>query len=64
MTPRACPNFNHGRANAPVRFCPSCGGVVNNDLPLKNCTQAEHAKARRERNKHCVYCGEQLIADS
>jgi hypothetical protein len=22
---KKCPNFNHGRPNAPVRFCPVCG---------------------------------------
>ena len=26
---RTCPNLNHRRTDAPVRFCPTCGGVVN-----------------------------------
>gem|GEM_PF-5443841 len=30
-----CPNFNHGRPNAPVRFCSMCGEVVNNKIPAK-----------------------------
>jgi rRNA maturation protein Nop10 len=56
-----CPNFNHSRTNAPVRCCPQCGKVVNENIPIKNCTQDEHAKSRRERDKFCLYCGEQLI---
>ncbi len=56
-----CENYNHGRPNAPVRCCPSCGGVVNQNMPIKKCTQGEHAKNRRERNTFCVHCGEQLI---
>ncbi len=56
-----CQNFNHRRSNAPVRFCPTCGGVVNQSLPIKKCTQEEHAKRRRGRNKFCVDCSEQLV---
>jgi len=56
-----CLNTNHSRTNAPVRFCPMCGEVVNINIPIKNCTQDEHAKSRRDRNKYCVNCGEQLI---
>ena len=58
---KRCPNFNHRHANAPVRFCPMCGEVVNEDIPIRKCNAEEHAKRRRERNKYCVYCGEQLI---
>ena len=58
---KKCPNFNHGRPNAPVRFCPVCGKVVNQDIPIKRCTKEEHARRRRERNKYCMDCGEQLI---
>ena len=56
-----CENYNHARSNAPIRFCPTCGGVVNQSLHIKKCTQDEHATKRRERNKFCVDCGEQLI---
>jgi hypothetical protein len=56
-----CENYNHGRSNTPVRYCPSCGGVVNQNLPIKKCTQDEHAVNRRERNTFCVHCGERLI---
>ncbi len=44
-----CPNFNHGRPNAPVRFCSMCGNVVNNRIPEKECSEEKHAKSRRER---------------
>jgi hypothetical protein len=30
-----CLNFNHGRINAPVRFCPTCGGVVNENITIR-----------------------------
>ena len=56
-----CPNFNHDRDNAPVRFCPECGEVVNEDIPMRKCSKEEHAISRRERDIYCVNCGEQLI---
>ena len=56
-----CPNFNHGRPNAPVRNCPMCGEVVNSKIPQKVCGEEKHAKSRRERNAYCVDCGEQLV---
>ena len=58
-----CPNRNHGRVDAPVRFCPMCGGVVNGDMPPKTCDDDQHARSRRNHNKFCVDCGDQLIQD-
>ena len=58
---RSCPNFNHGRFNAPARFCPDCGEVLNEEIHIRKCNEEEHAKSRRERDKYCVNCGEQLI---
>ena len=55
-----CPNFNHGHANVAVRYCPNCGEVVNESIPMKNCGQEAHAKRRRNRQDYCVDCGEQL----
>ena len=55
-----CPNANHGRVNAPVRYCPNCSGVVNEAIPIRKCNQEEHAKRRRDRQDYCVDCGEQL----
>jgi rRNA maturation protein Nop10 len=55
-----CPNFNHGRSNAPVRCCPMCGELVNSMIPQKVCSEEKHAKSRRERNAYCVDCGAQL----
>ncbi len=56
-----CQNFNHGRVNAPVHACLKCGKVVNGDIHIKNCSEEEHAKRRKYRNKYCVDCGKQLI---
>jgi rRNA maturation protein Nop10 len=62
MQATSCPNFNHRRANAPVRFCPTCGDVVNEAVPTQKCSEEKHAKKRRGRREHCIDCGEQLIA--
>ena len=56
-----CLNYNHGRANAPVRFCPICGEVVNNNISAGVCEEVKHARKRRERSTYCVDSGEQLI---
>ena len=56
-----CPNFNHDRENAPVRYCPECGEVVNKDISIRRCNEKEHARSRRERDTYCVNCGEKLI---
>ncbi len=54
MQRNGCPNFNHGRTHPPVRFCPMCGEVVNQNIPVVKCSAQEHAERRRERSKHCV----------
>ncbi len=56
-----CSNLNHRRANAPVRCCPNCGDVVIEGMPKRHCGDEEHAIKRRERNKYCTLCGDQLI---
>ncbi len=56
-----CRNFNHGRLNSPVHFCSMCGEVVNKNISTEACGEEKHARKRRERNKYCVDCGEQLI---
>jgi len=57
-----CLNFNHGRPSPPVRYCPSCGEVVNNSHTAEAmCSQEKHAKHRRNRNKYCTDCGKQLV---
>jgi predicted RNA-binding Zn-ribbon protein involved in translation (DUF1610 family) len=53
--------MNHRRSDAPVRFCPECGEVVNAKVGIKRCREEEHAKRRREQSRFCVDCGEQLI---
>jgi len=57
----SCPNYNHSRVNAPVRVCPMCGKVVNGTISIKDCSEEEHAKKRKDRNKYCIDCGKQLI---
>lgn len=56
-----CPNMNHRRTDAPVRFCAMCGDVVNGNILTTKCREEEHAKSRRNRYKYCMNCGEQLI---
>ncbi len=56
-----CPNMNHRRSDAPVRYCPSCGEVVNTNVLAKICGGKEHAERRMNRNKYCVHCGLQLM---
>ena len=63
MTRTDCTNLNHRRRDAPVRCCPSCGEIVNGAVAAARCTEDQHAKRRRDMNKHCVDCGEQLIRD-
>ena len=63
MQAAICPNLNHRRANASVRFCPNCGEVVNKAIPTNKCSEDKHAKKRRKQNKYCIDCGEQLISD-
>ena len=58
---RLCGNMNHRRRNAPVRCCPQCGEVVNQEIPAARCSEERHAKQKRTRNTFCVDCGEQLI---
>ena len=57
---RSCPNFNHRRSDAPVRYCPSCGGVVNGKVVQARCTSERHDVQRRGGTMFCVDCGEQL----
>ena len=63
MQAASCLNFNHCRANVPVRFCPNCGEVVSEAIPAQKCSEDKHAQKRREQNKYCTDCGDQLISD-
>jgi len=57
MLRTSCRNFNHGRANAPVRCCPSCGEIVNAAVAALTCAVAVHDRRRRDRDAFCVDCG-------
>jgi hypothetical protein len=56
-----CGNDNHGRMVVTVRFCASCGVVVNEQIRASRCAEAAHAKMRRVQSAYCVDCGERLI---
>jgi len=58
----ACDNLNHRRENASVRHCPKCGGVVNEHVCARRCSEAQHATARRQQSIFCVDCGTRLIS--
>ena len=64
MKQNRCPNLNHSRGDAPVRFCPACGEVVNGNVNIKKCSEEEHAIKRRNMNKYCVDCGTQLVRNT
>ena len=60
MKVERCPNYNHGRTNAPVRTCAMCGEVVNAEIPVKHCNEEHHARRRRNQDIFCSDCGERL----
>jgi hypothetical protein len=62
MSPVAnpCTNLNHRRSNAPVRFCPSCGDVVNANVRPIRCLVSEHDVQRRNQSVFCIHCGQRL----
>jgi len=61
MQTERCENMNHRRTDAPVGHCPQCGRVVNERKHMANCSDAAHARARREMSVFCVHCGTRLI---
>ncbi len=62
MTAQAhCPNYNHGRKNVAVRYCPNCGDLLNENIAVQECSVEAHEKRREYQNKYCFDCGEQLI---
>ena len=60
---KRCANDNHGRAIVTVRFCPSCGSVVNGSIHVHSCAPETHARMRRSRSSYCVGCGLRLLQD-
>ena len=62
MLRRLCANDNHGRAVVTVRFCASCGSVVNERIRAHRCAAADHARMRRSQRAFCITCGERLLA--
>jgi hypothetical protein len=56
-----CRNDNHGRAVVTVRFCCTCGRLVNKKIPPASCAGEKHARMRRSQNHYCTDCGERLV---
>ena len=61
MTTIQWPNFNHNRSDPSVRFCATCGKVVNQQLSIRQCGDAVRGEHRICRTRCCVDCGEPLI---
>ena len=59
-----CPNLNHTKANVVIRFCCSCGEVVNAKLHVRSCTEISHKMQIKERIKYCMDCGKPLFKGS
>ena len=55
-----CSNDNHGRAIVTVRFCSTCGVLLNEHVDGGSCEESSHAKMRRLMSHFCVHCGESL----
>jgi hypothetical protein len=44
-----------------IRFCPSCGEVLNQNIASRKCPEATHTQMRRSRNSYCMDCGTGLL---
>ena len=64
MLQKRCANDNHGRSVVTVRFCATCGAVVNRSILSRGCSDLAHAGSRRTRSTYCVHCGERLASGS
>lgn len=58
-----CLNDNHGRGIIKVRFCSSCGVVLNSDVRPTKCPSERHARMRRLQSTYCMDCGERLVPE-
>ena len=63
MQAKRCPNDNHGRMVVRIRFCPSCGEVLNRNIVSRTCPEDTHVKMRRSRNSYCMDCGTGLLEE-
>jgi hypothetical protein len=55
-----CSNDNHGRAIVTVRFCSTCGVLLNQRVHGGPCDESSHAQLRRSMSRFCLHCGESL----
>jgi hypothetical protein len=56
-----CSNDNHGRAIVTVRFCSTCGVLLNERVHTNPCQETSHSQMRRMQSSYCVHCGESLF---
>ena len=54
---KRCFNDNHGRMVIRIRFCPTCGVVLNPAIASRKCGADAHAKQRRGQSTYCMDCG-------
>lgn len=54
---KRCPNDNHGRMVVRIRFCPTCGEVLNPRIAAAKCPGDAHARMRRAQSTYCMDCG-------
>jgi hypothetical protein len=60
MLQKRCANDNHGRTVVTVRFCATCGTIVNRSILARGCSDQTHSGRRRARSAYCVDCGDRL----
>ena len=59
-----CANDNHGRRVITVRFCSSCGVLLNERISMGRCEETSHAQMRRMGARYCVHCGAMIASSS
>ena len=55
-----CRNYNHGRTNPPVAYCPNCGLKFNFLGAKLICNEQKHRDDRKNRHIFCTDCGKNL----
>ena len=55
-----CRNFNHGRMNVSIQYCPVCGEKFNSGGARSFCGAESHKSKLKNRDIYCCDCGEKL----
>lgn len=56
-----CGNLNHNKMNVNVRFCVTCGEIVNRNIKVRRCSDAVHSQSRKTGSIFCTDCGKKLV---